>query len=63
MVPFFKFFTVLGDIRAEILFSMMKGDIFVSGTFFFYSRMMNLDMAHHCLNNIQYGIFLLGFLF
>ena len=42
MVPFFKFFTVLGDIRAEILFSMMKGDIFVSGSFSFDSRIMNL---------------------
>ena len=42
MVPFFKFFTVLGDIRAEIHFSMMKGDIFVSGSFSFDSRMMNL---------------------
>ena len=35
MVPFFKFFMVLGVMRAEILFSMMKGDIFVSGSFFF----------------------------
>ena len=42
MVPFFKFLTVLGIIRAEILFSMMKGDIFVSGSFSFDSRMMNL---------------------
>ena len=42
MVPFFKFFTVLGIIRAEILFSMMKGDSFVSGSFSFDSRIMNL---------------------
>ena len=38
----FQVFTVLGVIRAEILFSMMKGDIFVSGSFSFDSRMMNL---------------------
>ena len=43
MVPFFKFFTVLGVIRDEILFSMMKGDVFVNGSFSFDSRMMNLD--------------------
>ena len=37
------FFMVLGVIRAEILFSMMKGDVFVNGSFSFDSRMMNLD--------------------
>ena len=42
MVPFFKFFTVLGVIKAEILFSMMKGDVFVNGSFSFDSIMMNL---------------------
>ena len=42
MVPFSKFLTVLGVIRAKILFSMMKGDVFVNGSFSFDSRMMNL---------------------
>ena len=42
MVPFFKFFTVLGVIKAEILFSMIKGNVFVNGSFSFDSRMMKL---------------------
>ena len=40
MVPFFRFFTVLGVIKAEILFSMTKGDVFVNGGCSFDSRMM-----------------------
>ena len=42
MVPFFRFFTVLGVIKAEILFSMTKGDVFVNGSCSFDSSMMIL---------------------
>ena len=42
MVPFLRFFMVLGVIKAEILFSRTKRDVFVNGGCSFDSRMMNL---------------------
>ena len=62
MVPFFKFFTVLGVIKAEILFSMIKGDVFVNGCSF-DSRMMNLGYSSSLSESHSIWGFLLGFLF
>ena len=64
MVPFFRYFTVLGVIKAEILFSMTKGDVFVNGGCSFDSRMMNLGYGSSLSESHSiWGLFAWVFLF